>query len=189
MSDTSDTLEQHEHAEHAAAGGRRYSALLIAVLAAGLAFAEQGAQHAQTEMSAKAIAAADLWAQYQAKSIRANEARDLAAVLTVTGPAGPTRDAVVTQLRADANRFENDGSTGKAAIANQAKALEAARDAAHERLESFDYAAAAFQLGIVLTTASVITRSRMLVTGAALLGVVGATLGVLGLIRPDWAGW
>jgi hypothetical protein len=185
----SETLEQHEHAEHAAESGRRYSALLIAVLAAGLAFAEQGAQHAQAEMSAKAIAAADLWAQYQAKSIRANEARDLAAVLAVTGPAGPARDAVITQLRGDADRFEHDGTTGKTAVANQARAMEAARDASHERLEIFDYAAAAFQRGIVLTTASVITRSRMLVSGAAVLGVVGAGFGVLGLVRPDWLGW
>jgi hypothetical protein len=189
MSDATDPLEHHEHAEHAAESGRRYSALLIAVLAAGLAFAEQGAQHAQAEMSEKAIAAADLWAQYQAKSIRANEARDLAAVLAVTSPASPARDAVIAQLHGDATRFENDGSTGKTAIANQARALEAARDASHARLQSFDYAAAAFQLGIVLTTASVITRSRMLVAGAAVLGVAGAVLGLLGLIRPDWAGW
>jgi hypothetical protein len=185
----SETLEQHEHAEHAAESGRRYSALLIAVLAAGLAFAEQGAQHAQAEMSAKAIAAADLWAQYQAKSIRANEAKDLATVLTVTGPASPARDAVIAQLRGDATRFENDGNTGKAAIANQARALEAARDASHDRLEGFDHAAAAFQLGIVLTTASVITRSLMLVIGGGVLGAAGAALSVLGLIRPDWAAW
>jgi hypothetical protein len=185
----SETLEQHEHAEHAAESGRRYSALLIAVLAAGLAFTEQGAQHAQADMSAKAIAAADLWAQYQAKSIRANEAKDLATILTVTGPEGPARDAVIAKLRGDADRFENDGSTGKAAVANQARALEAARDIAHDRLESFDHAAAAFQLGIVLTTASVITRSLMLVIGGALLGLAGTGLGVLGLIRPDWLGW
>ena len=57
----SESLEDHEKAKEAAEGGRRWSALLIAALAAGLAFAEQGAQHAQTEMSADAIAATDLW--------------------------------------------------------------------------------------------------------------------------------
>ena len=36
----SEALEQNEHAEHAAESGRRWSALLIAALAAGLAFAE-----------------------------------------------------------------------------------------------------------------------------------------------------
>ena len=185
----SETLEEHEHVEHAAESGRRYSALLIAALAAGLAFTEQGAQHAHTRMSASAITAADLWAQYQAKSIRANEARDLAKAVAVTAPAGADRDRAVAAMQADADRFEHDGSTGKSAIAAQAKASEAERDAAHERLEAFDNAAAALQLAIVLTTASVITGSMMLVGAGFLLGLLGGALGILGLIRPEWAAW
>jgi hypothetical protein len=185
----SETMEEHEHAAHAAESGRRYSALLIAALAAGLAFTEQGAQHAQTKMSANAIAAADLWAQYQAKSIRANEARDLASVVAVTAPAGPDRDRAVATLKADADRFEHEGKTGKIAISAQAHADEDARDAAHERLEAFDNAAAALQLGIVLTTASVITGSLALAGAGFVLGLVGLALGVLGLVRPEWAAW
>jgi hypothetical protein len=185
----SETLEQHEHAAHAAESGKRWSALLIAALAACLAFAEQGAQHAQTEMSGHAIAAADLWAQYQAKSIRANEARDVAALAAVAGPAGSERDALVARLNQDAAKFENDPAAGKAAIAAAAHADEKARDAAHERLEAFDNAAAALQLGIVLTTASVITGSTALAGLGLLLGVAGAALGVLGLIKPGFAAW
>ena len=183
----SETLEQHEHAKEAAEGGRRYSALLIAALAAGLAFTEQGAQHAQTKMSASAIQAADLWAQYQAKSIRANEAKSLALVTETTAPAGTARDAAVASLRADADRFENEPKLGKKAIADQAKAAEETRDAAHEHLEAYDNAAAALQLAIVLTTASVITGSTMLAIGGLLLGIAGVALGLLGLFRPEWA--
>ena len=182
-------MEEHEHAAHAAESGRRWSALLIAALAAGLAFTEQGAQHAETRMSASAIAAADLWAQYQAKSIRANEARDMASVVAVAAPAGPDRDHAVDALKNDADRFEHDGKTGKAAIAAQAHADEAERDAAHERLEAFDNAAAALQLGIVLTTASVITGSMMLAGGGLVLGLIGGALGILGVLRPEWAAW
>jgi hypothetical protein len=183
----SETLEQHEHAEHAAEHGKRWSALLISALAAGLAFTEQGAQHAQTAMSAHSITAADLWAQYQAKSIRANEAKDLAAVAAVAAPEGAARDALVAKLQGDVTHFENDRATGKAAIAASAKAEEAARDAAHEKLEAFDNAAAALQLGIVLTTASVITGSNVLLALGGLLGVLGGVLGVLGLVRPELA--
>ena len=61
--------------------------------------------------------------------------------------------------------------------------------AAHERLEAFDNAAAALQLAIVLTTASVITGSVMLVGAGFLLGLVGGALGVLGMVRPEWAAW
>jgi hypothetical protein len=185
----SETLEQHEHAREAAEGGRRYSALLIAALAAGLAFTEQGAQHAETRMSESAIAAADLWAQYQAKSIRANEARDLASVVEVTAPPGAARESAAAALRADADRFEHDTKAGKLAIADQAHKDEAERDAAHEKLEAFDNAAAALQLGIVLTTASVITGSTMLTGAGFLLGLAGLVLGLLGMVRPEWAAW
>ncbi len=183
-----ETLETHEHAEAAAHGGRRHTALLIAVLAAGLAFCEQGAQHADTRMSESAVAAADVWAEYQAKSTRANEVRELAqmaALLPATSPAA--HDEVARKFAADIDRFENDPKTGKTALADHARALEAERDRAHLRLESFDNAAAALQLGIVLTTASVITGSVMLVWGGLLLGLAGAGLAVLGLIHPELA--
>lgn len=180
----SESLEAHEHAEHAASHGKRGSALLIAVLAAGLAFTEQGAQHAQTNMSGHAIAAADLWAQYQAKSIRANEARDMAALAQAAVPEGAARDALVARLQGDAARFESDGKTGKTAIADAAHAEEHGRDAAHEKLEAFDDAAAMLQLAIVLVTASVIAESAALVVLGALLGAAGGVVAVVGVVHP-----
>ena len=61
-------------------------------------------------------------AQYQAKSIRANEAKDLAALAGVVAPAGQPRDDLVAKLNGDASRFETEQGTGKAAIAANAKA-------------------------------------------------------------------
>jgi tellurite resistance protein len=184
----SETLETHEHAEHAAHAGRKHTALLIAVLAAGLAFCEQGAQHADTHMSESAVSAADVWAEYQAKSTRANETRDLAGIAALLPAASPAdHDALQARFAADITRFESDPKSGKAALAAHARALEAERDAAHLRLDAFDNAAAALQLGIVLTTASVITGSLMLAGGGALLGVAGAVLALLGVIDPALA--
>lgn len=183
-----ETMETHEHAEEAAHGGRRHTALLIAILAAGLAFSEQGAQHADTRMSESAVAAADVWAEYQAKSTRANEDRDLsdiAAALTTADKAA--HDALAAKFAEKIDHFENDAKTGKTALADKARELEAERDAAHLRLEAFDNASAALQLGIVLTTASVITGSVMLVWGGLLLGVAGGVLAVLGLVHPALA--
>ena len=159
------------------------------MLAAGLAFTDQGGQHAQTAMSENAIAATDLWGQYQAKSIRANQARDFAGLAEATAPAGPARDTLLARLQADTQRFETDAQDGKQAIRARALAREAARDHAHERLEAFDNAAAALQLGIVLTTASVIAESAMLLIGGACMGAVGAILALLGLLNPGWAAW
>ncbi len=184
----SETLEMHEHAEHAAHSGRRHTALLIAVLAAGLAFCEQGAQHAQTHLSESAVAAADVWAEYQAKSTRANETRGLAAIAALLPSLSPNDHATLqAKFAQDVERFENDPKSGKAALAAHARALEAERDAAHLRLDAFDNAAAALQLGIVLTTASAITGSLMLVWGGVLLGGLGAALALLGLADPALA--
>ena len=107
----------------------------------------------------------------------------------MTAPAGAARDAEVAALRRDADHFENDAKGGKTAIAAQAHAIEEKRDAAHERLEAFEDAAAALQLGIVLVTASVITGSGMLLGAGVLLTLVGALLGVLAMVRPEWAAW
>ena len=184
----SETVETHEHAEHAAHEGRRHTALLIAVLAAGLAFCEQGAQHADTRMTESAVAATDVWAEYQAKSTRANEDRDLADIAAAIPSNDPAaHDALVRKFAQKIDHFENDAKTGKSALADHARELEGERDRAHLRLEAFDNAAAALQLGIVLTTASVITGSVLLVWGGVLLGVAGGVLAILGLVDPALA--
>ena len=64
-------LEHTEHAEHLAHGhghsddpdGRRnqMAALLVAVLAVGLALSEQGAKHAEIRVQQDSILAADAW--------------------------------------------------------------------------------------------------------------------------------
>jgi hypothetical protein len=179
MDEVSEIHEQVEKLEEAREGGRKHVALMIAVVAAALAFCEQGAQHADTRMSESAIAATDIWAEYQAKSIRANQTRDLAdmaANLPATVPAD--RDALVERLRATADHFEHDPKSGKTALAAQARAREAVRDAARERLEMFDNAAAALQLAIVMLTASVITGSGMLVWLGLAIASVGAGFGL-----------
>jgi hypothetical protein len=184
----SETMEIHEHAEQAAEGGRKHAALLIAIIAAGLAFCEQGAQHADTHMTESAVAATDIWAEYQAKSIRANEARDLASLAGALQATSPDAAAKLqAQFASDIARFETDPKSGKAALAAHARGLEAERDHAHERLEAFDNAAAALQLGIVLTTASVITGSMMLIYGGLALGLIGGGFALLALVAPALA--
>lgn len=185
----SETLETQEHAEHAAHKGRKYTALLIAVLAAGLAFCEQGAQHADTRMTESSVAATDAWAEYQAKSIRANEARDFAAMAAILPADAGAASALAARFQADAEHFEGDAKTGKGAIADHARALEAERDHAHLKLESFDNAAAALQLGIVLVTASIITDMAALTAGGALLGLIGAGFALLALFNPALGAW
>ena len=64
-----ESMEHAEHAEHAS-GENRKIALLIAVIALCLALSETLGKGAQTESISKNVEASNLWAFFQAKSIR-----------------------------------------------------------------------------------------------------------------------
>jgi Domain of unknown function (DUF4337) len=202
-------LEHHEHAEHIAhqaaghAGeapedaresarthGNQLAALLVAVLAAGLAVTEQGGKHAEIRVQENAVFATDAWAQYQAKSTRATLARDISDLVAVIEPTDPTvmerRRALVARLDHDQTRYEKDPRDGKTAIAERARAFETARDHALEETHSYHNGAAAMELGIVLSTASAITRARLLLLMAAGLGIIGGAFALLGFIAPEY---
>lgn len=188
---THEALEHQEHAEHAAVHGSKRAALFIAVLAAGLAISEQQAKHAEIAVQENAILTSDAWAQYQAKSIRAVVAQDVARLgATLDRPVQPDmiamRDGFLRQLRDDQMHYEKDAQDGKEAIAERARGFDEIRKYELERDHTFDNAAAALELGIVLATASVITTSKHLLRFAFVLGGLGLVLGMLGWVAPSF---
>src|SRR2546430_13717521 len=64
-----ESMEHAEHAEHAS-GSNKKIALLIAVIALFLALSETLGKGAQTEAISKNVEASNLWAFFQAKTIR-----------------------------------------------------------------------------------------------------------------------
>jgi hypothetical protein len=199
-------LEHHEHAEqiahghgehgspdgHDAGGGfnTQLAALLVAILAAGLAITDQGARRAEIRVQQLAIYATDAWAQYQAKSIRGTFSKDLTELTAALGPADPAsmalREKLIEQMKKDQERYEKDPKDGKEAISERARRFEEDRDHALEQTHAYHNGAAALELGIVLTTASAITKSRMLITFALGLGIIGIILAVLGVFVPEY---
>lgn len=208
------SLEHNEHAGHMAHGGNhgghgdqdshgagaadngklfsaRLAALLVSCLAAGLAISEQGAKHAEIKVMARLVDATDAWAQYQAKSTRAATAKDFVLLLGTLDPAAAPdvadrRRQAIADLNADQERYERDPKDGKEAVAHRAHEMEHARDHALEQTHAYHNGSAAFELGIVLATASAIIGSRALICIAAGLGVVGALCAVAGYVAPEW---
>lgn len=215
------SLEHNEHAGHMAHGGEhgghgdqdshgagaadkgllfsaRLAALLVSCLAAGLAISEQGAKHAEIKVMARLVDATDAWAQYQAKSTRAATAKDFVMLMGALDPAAgrdaaDRRKQAIAELNADQERYEHDPKDGKEAIAHRAHGMEHARDHALEQTHAYHNGSAAFELGIVLATASAIIGSRALICIAAGLGVIAAGLGVVGTlcalagyVAPEW---
>jgi hypothetical protein len=186
-----ETHETHEKI-HEAGHRNKGIAILIAALAAMLAIAEMGGKSAQNSSVASNIEAANLWAFFQAKTIRQTTLRTAADSLEAIGTdsVAPARvDAVTKQIqrwRETAERYETEPPTqeGRRELMARAKAAEVARDRTLAAYHQFEYASAAFQLAIVLASASVITGVLALAFVGAGLGVLGAMLAILGWLAP-----
>jgi hypothetical protein len=195
MVETHERMEKaHEAAHH---HSNRQVAVLIAVLAAILALTETGGKTAQNTYLANHIEASNLWAFYQAKTIRLTTLKTAAESIDAIGhdAFGPRKDAVekqVTRWRQIGDRYESEPGPGgdimkgegRKELMHRAKAAEATRDRALAKLHMFEYASAAFQLGIVLASAAVITSVVWLAFLGGGLGLIGVALGLLGWFAP-----
>jgi hypothetical protein len=191
MAEADEQMEQAKQAQEAGESNRKI-ALLIAVLALFLSFSETLGKGAQTEAISSNIESSDLWAFYQAKTIRMTQVRTAAEGLKVTAATAsdPTaKSAIDQQIDAwekAAKRFESDPETheGRKELAEHAKQLEEERDLFLARYHHYELASAAFQVAIVLASATVITGMTVLAWLAGLLGVAGLGMLSLGLYAP-----
>ncbi|MDA9508370.1 hypothetical protein XI09_27765 [Bradyrhizobium sp. CCBAU 11386] len=186
-----ESMEHAEHAEHAS-GSNKKIALLIAVLALFLAISETLGKGAQTESISKNVEAANLWAFFQAKSIR----RTVVLTAAEQGKlslAGTTDDAMkaTVQKQVDdwtktAQRYRSEPETGEGTeqLAEKAKHAEHERDEATAKYHHFELASAAFQIGIVLASATIITGMFALAYVSGILTLAGLLMTALGLWWP-----
>ena len=186
-----ENLEHAEHAEHASHSNKKI-ALLIAVLALFLAFSETLGKSSQTAAIADNIKASDTWNFFQAKTIRQTSLRIAAEGLAAQLPSISNDDAKATiskQIEAWRNtvaRYESDPKEqdGRKELRAQAEKLEHDRDTWLARYHQYEFASAAFQIGIVLASAQVITGIAAMGWLSGLLGVFGLGFMALGLGAP-----
>ena len=187
-----ENMEHAEHAEHAAHGGNKKIALLISVLALFLAFSETLGKSAQTTAITLNVSSNDLWAFFQAKTIRMTvlrttaEQAQLNADLTAD-PEAKTRIAkTIETWKKTADRYDDEPSTneGRKQLADRAKHAEHERDEALARYHNYEFASAAFQIGIVLASATIITGMMVLAWLSVGLGLAGLFLTACGLYMP-----
>jgi hypothetical protein len=167
-------------------------ALLIAVMALFLAIAETMAKSAQTDAINANVEASNLWAFFQARTIRQTTVRTASEELALTRDAtaeGPAREAMsrqITTWRATADRWESEPSTGEGRreLSDRAKKSEAKRDKSYKRYHDFEISSAAFQIAIVLASATVITGAMALAWISGGLGLIGLGFMGIGLFSP-----
>jgi uncharacterized protein DUF4337 len=172
----------HGHAEH---GGSKEIALLIAVLALVLAFAETLGKSAQTAGLAYNIEASNLWAFFQAKTIRQTVLRTAAEEIESGNPGEAARKQAA-KWKETAQRYQSEPETGEGRdqLAKRAKDAEQKRDRAMAAYHHYELASAAVQIAIVLASASIITAMTVLAWIAGGLGVVGALFCGIGFFAP-----
>lgn len=172
-------------------------ALVIAILALFLAFAETAGKSSQTAALNSQMEASNLWSFFQAKNVRrtsnliAAEQADLALASAVT----PEQRAAMEQQIAEWNqtaaryRSEPDAADGKGEgteeLSRRAVEAEHNRDEMLSKYHNYEFASAAFQIGIVIASAAVITGLAVpgfIASGLALLA--GAGFMGLGLFAP-----
>jgi hypothetical protein len=211
---------QIEHEEHEHGGGghgpklidnqNKKIALLIAVIALFLAFSETLGKSAQTAALSYNVEASNLWAFYQAKTIRQTTlqaATELLKLELTKIDAGSSNNDALKKAMSDridnwartTARYESEPmdrpvphdvnlnppyGEGRRELSALALAAQAKRDTAMERYHHYEVASAAYQIGIVLASSAVITGMLALAYVAAGLGVVGLIFTAIGLLAP-----
>jgi hypothetical protein len=176
------------HVDH---GGDRRIALLIAILALFLAVVETGARSAQTEAITRNVEAANLWSFFQAHTIRQTTLRAASeeAELAKAAAGEELRAAIEAQQRRWRDtiaRWESEPDTGEGRreLMERARTAEAALERAMAAYRLHECAAAAFQVAIVVASASIVTGVRLLALGGTVLGAIGTALGLFGWLAP-----
>jgi hypothetical protein len=185
-----ESMEQADHAKEASETNRNI-ALLIAVIALCLALSETLGKGAQTESIAKNVEASNLWAFFQAKTIRRTVVQT-AAEQAKLGPSAPddaTKAALQKQIddwQKSAARYRSEPETGEGTeqLSERAKQAEEERDLATAKYHHFELASAAFQIAIVLASATIITGMIALAWVSGLLTLAGIGFTALGMLAP-----
>src|SRR5690242_2862658 len=186
-----ESMEHAEHAEHAS-GANKKIALLIAVLALFLALSETLGKGAQTESISKNVEASNLWAFFQAKSVRRTVVQTAAEQSRLTlGSLSDEAAKAATQKQIDdwqktAARYRSEPETGEGTeqLAERARHAEEERNLATAKYHHFELGSAAFQISIVLASAAIITGIMALAWISGLLMLAGIAVTALGYFEP-----
>ena len=147
---------------------------------------------AQTTAMDKNIEASNLWAFFQAKTIRLTTIRTAAETMETELPQAispQTREAMEKRIgdwKKVAARYESEPETneGRKELAVRAKATEAKRDRSLAAYHNYEVASGAVQIAIVLASAAIITGTAVLTWIAGGLGVLGIGFCLIAFFWP-----
>lgn len=182
----------HGHADHGSGDNKRI-AIVIAILALFLSLAETAAKSAQTDALKYNIEAANLWAFFQAKTIRRTQVETAAQAMEIDLKLAKD-DAVKKELEgrigewkkiAARYRSEPETNEGSQELSKRAVAAEKKHKKALEKYHHYEVSSAAFQIAIVLASAAIITGAAWLLFCCYGLAGLGLFFLGVGIFKPE----
>jgi uncharacterized protein YlxW (UPF0749 family) len=165
--------ELQEHAEHGAhEASMRPVAFTMAVLAVLVAITTVLGHRTHTEAVLDQNRATDQWNEYQAKKIRSYNTSLTADLLSVLTLADKDKEEKIAKLYADHQAKWNDDLKEEQ---EKAEALERKVEEVEARAARFDLAEALLEIGLVVTSVTLLTRARIY----WFLGLAFAAAGVM----------
>ena len=171
----SDELQElQEHAEHAHENPTLAPvSLTMAVLAVLVAVVTLLGHRAHTEEVVLQAKASDQWAYYQAKNIRQHEDElfvDLSGAVSSKDAGG--MDKFRDKYTQDGERYKHD----KAEIQDEARKLETEVAMERNRADRYDLAEVFLEIGLVITSITLLSGRRIFWYLGMLFGVVGVVV-------------
>jgi hypothetical protein len=176
-------------------------AIFISFIALLLALSETLAKGAQTNQISYNVEASNLWAFYQAKTIRQTTLKTASEQMEVDiglarDPGTKARlEKRVADWKAEVDRYQSEpkidpktgASKGEGRRELMARAIEAEkkRDLYADKYHLYEIASAVFQIALVITSVYLLTNASLLLWGSAGLCLTGAVLTAVGLFAPQ----
>lgn len=170
--EANEAQELQEHAEHGSEGGMRPVAFTMAVLAVLVAIVTVLGHRSHTEAVLRQAEASDTWNEYQAIKIRDSNKDDITKLLSVLAVTNADKAREIAKGNSDHREKWADELQEKS---KEAKGLEEQVKLAERHANFFDLAEALLEIGLVTTSVTLLTRSRIY----WYLGIVFSILGVI----------
>jgi hypothetical protein len=169
--EANEAQELQEHAEHGShESALRPVAFTMSLLAVLVAVTTVLGHRTHTEAVLDQNKATDQWNFYQAKKIRSNDtalATDLLSVVTIADKAAASK--IAKSYAEHQEKWAGDLKEEQ----EKAEALETKVEEAEARADRFDLAEALLEIGLVITSVTLLTRSRIYWYLGMVFSVVG----------------
>jgi len=177
----SDELQElQEHAEHAKHDPSLAPvSLTMAILAVLVAVVSLMGHRAHTEEVILQAKASDQWAYYQAKNIRGHEDKIFAGLTAIATSNNPESLAKMREeFLHEAERYKDDQNE----IQGEAHKLEQEVATERKRADRYDLGEVFLEIGLVVTSITLLSGRRTFWYSGLLMGVVGLGVAVTGFL-------